>query len=847
MRNIWNDLRFALRQLRRNPGFAITAVLTLALGIGANTAIFSLLDQALLRALPVRDPSSLVIMRCSNSAWSGSIMMNSGGAINDYFSYPQYLELRDHGHDFSGVVATSGASVGFKRGKENSQFALAELVSGNYFETLGVLPALGRTLMASDDGAPGANPVAVLSYRFWKNKLGGDPSVVGSTVEISGQPFKIVGVSAPHFDSAAWGQQTAIFVPISMLQQTVPQASGRFQDHSTRWLNIFARLQPGVSIKQAFYDNAPLWHAFRQNDLRLLGINNPRMRTSFLSATLELHPGARGFNFNRSALETPFLAIMAMALLVLLIASVNVASLLMVRSAGRAREFSLRAALGASASRIVSQLLLEGVLIGLFGGTVGVLFAPFALRVLVSRLSDQDGNSAFSASIDPQVLVFTFLVAVAVSLLFSLAPALQYRRPNLTSTLRESAGTGGSALLRLRRAVVCLQIGLSVVLLVGAGLFIRTMQQLRSIDFGFNTTHLVMFNTNPQLSGFSAGETPAIQQRVLDGLTSVPGVLSVAASDDSTLTDNGNNYGISVSRYQPPADDDYQSQITTATPNYLSTLQIPLIAGRGITETDTPATQRVALVNQTFVRHYCNGNIPSCIGRSIGLSRRSSSLAKDQLQIVGVFRDYRNKTVSGEIPSTVLRALKQVAPADTSDGGQLYFYLRTALPPADTFSTIAQAMHRIDPALAYGNMISMDQQIDADLQNQSIIELLAISFGALATILAGVGLYGVLAYSTSQRTREIGIRMALGSTRVAVSLLVLRDVLRLAAFGIVVAVPVAYGLSILVQSQLYGVNAANPAILLSVVTIIAFVALISAVFPARRAASISPTEALRIE
>jgi putative ABC transport system permease protein len=845
MRNIWNDLRFALRQLRRNPGFAITAVLTLALGIGANTAIFSLLDQALLRALPVRDPGSLVILRDSTTAWSGSIMTN-GGELNDYFSYPQYLALRDQGHDFSGLVATSTTPVGFKRGKENTQFATTELVSGNYFQTLGVPAVLGRTLLPSDDGAPGANPVAVLSYSFWRNKLGGDPSITGSTVTVSGHPFTVIGVAAPHFESAIWGQKTDLFEPISMVDQTVPQAGNRFPDHSSKWLNILGRLRPGVTISQANIDNAPLWHAFRQNDARLLGIHNARTQQRFLNSNLEFHPGARGFNFNRSALETPFLAVMAMAALVLLIAAVNVASLLMVRSAGRAREFSLRAALGASASRIVSQLLLEGVLIGLFGGTVGVLFAPFALRVLVSRLSDPAGNSAFTTSIDPQVLLFTFLVAVAVSLLFSLVPALQYRRPNLTSTLRESTGTGGSALLRLRRVVVCLQIGLSVVLLVVAGLFIRTMQQLRSIDFGFNTTHLVMFNTDPQLSGYSAAATPAVQQRVLDGLAPVPGILSVAASDGSALTDNGSDYGITVSRYQPPANDSYSSQVTTATPNYLSTMQIPLIAGRGLAETDTPNTPRVALVNQTFVNHYCHGDIAACIGRSIGLSRRSNM--KDALQVVGVFRDYRSRSVTGEIPSTVMRALKQTTVADMTGRGQLFFYLRTALPPAATFSTIGQAMHRIDPALGYGTpLVSMDQQIDIDLQNQSMIELLAISFGALATILAGVGLYGVLAYSTSQRTREIGIRMALGSTRAAVSLLVLKDVFRLAALGVLVAVPVAYGLSILIQSQLYGVNAANPAILLSVVGIIAFVALLSAVFPARRAASISPTEALRIE
>jgi putative ABC transport system permease protein len=835
--NIWKDLRYAVRQLRRNPGFALTAILTLALGIGANTAIFSLLDQALLRALPVSDPASLVVFRDTGTFWNGSISM-SGGDQADYFSYPQYLALRDQGHDLAGLLATSTSQVGFTRNGV-AQFVNAEVVSGNYFQLLGVEPALGRLLLASDDTQPGANPVAVLSYDFWRSKLGSDPSVVGSNVTVSGHTFQIIGVSAPRFTSAVWGQSTGIFIPMSMLEEAIPQAGNRFTDHHYRWLSILGRLKPGISIAQATADNAPLWHAFRENDAVLLGSTSANFRKNFLSSQLQILPGSRGFNFNRSSLEKPFLAVMAMAVLVLLIASVNVASLLMVRSAGRMREFSLRAALGASPGRVVSQLLLEGTVIGLSGGAVGVLLAPFALRVLIGRLADQDGQTTFVDTIDHRVLLFNFGVAVAVSLLFSLLPALQSRRPNLTSTLRESTGTGASGLQLLRRIVVCLQIGLSVVLLVGAGLFIRTMQQLRAVDVGFNTTHLLTFNIDPERSGYTSDQTPIVQQRILDGLATIPGIKAVAAGDDQALVQSGSFFGISVTGYQKPPDESYQVQGTTVTPNYMTTMQIPLIAGRAFTEDDNKDHPSVALVNQEFVRHYCGGVLYSCIGRRINYGKGDSAV---EMEIVGVFRNYRNRGIKTDIPATFFRPLKQNPQASS-----INLYLRTTLDPRQAIGSVINQMHRLDPNLAVGTILTMDQQIDIDLQNERIITLLAISFGALATILAGVGLYGVLAYSTTQRTREIGIRMALGSSRTAVSALILRDVLGLAALGVVIAVPVAYGLSIIIRSELFGVSAADPAILLAVVAIIAVVAFLSGFFPARRAASVSPTEALRTE
>ena len=837
MHNAWHDLRFALRQLRRNPGFAVTAILTLALGIGANTAIFSLLDQALLRSLPVHDPASLVVLQNTGS-WSGSISM-SGGDQKSYFSFPNFSELRDHGHDFTGLAAMVSNNVGFSR-NGTAQFANAEAVSGSYFETVGVLPALGRILQPSDDAQPGASPVAVVSYSFWRDKLGSDPSAVGSTLSISGHPFQIVGVSAPGFHSAVWGQDTGIWVPISMTAEAMPENKYPYTDHQARWLSIIGRLKPGIGAAQAATDNAPLWHALRASDMSLLGTRSARFTKGFMDSKLLIQSGARGFSFNRDSLQKPFLAVMAMAVLVLLIASVNVASLLMVRAAGRVREFSLRAALGASSSRVLSQLLLEGVLIGIGGGFVGVLLAPFAIRLLISRLADQSGQSPYTADLDHRVLLFNFAVAIAVSLCFSLVPARQLRRPDLTSTLRESTGTGAGGLLLLRRLVVCLQIGLSVILLVGAGLFIRTMQQLRAVDVGFQTSHLLSFNIDPQLAGYSVAQTPVVEQRVLDGLNSVPGIQSVSASDDQVLSPQGNRYGIEVSGYQRPVDDDYQVQNSVVTPDFLNSMKIPILAGRDLSATDTLDHPGATVVNEVFVKHFCNGSNVSCLGRHIGYGATNPS--KIDMEIVGIFRDFRVDGIRGEIPAGILRPLKQ-----TPATSQLFLYLRTALPPAQAIQEVQNAMRHIDPSLPVGTFTTMDQQIDIDLQNDRMITLLAIAFGVLATILAGVGLYGVLAYSTAQRTREIGIRMALGSTRLAVSSLILTDVLRLAALGALVAIPVAWALSILVRSQLFGVSAADPAILLAVVGVIAVVAFIAAVVPARRAANTSPMRALRVD
>lgn len=841
--HLQQDLIYALRQLRRNPGFALIAVLTLALGIGANTAIFSLLDQALLRSLPVEHPEQLVILEGTGKAWEGH-SSSYGGDTEAYFSYPMYRDLLAQGqaHGLQGLIATSHAYLDLTV-HNASQVAESEIVSGNYFTLLGTRAYKGRLLAPSDDTVPGANPVAVASFNFWQNHLGADASLVGQTVSINGHPFQLVGIAAPGFHSAVWGETPALFVPMSMLDQALPGKGSRLTDHKDRWMNILGRLAPGQTAAQAQAALAPVWHALRAEELKALGSRSPRFVNEFLTnSRLLVLPGSRGFSYQRDGLKTPLLVVMAMALLVLLIASVNVGSLLLVRSAGRVREFSLRSALGANQARILAQLLLEGLLIGIFGGCVGLLIAPVALRALVHQLSGGDNSGAFTAALDGRVLFFNFAVAIAVSLVFSLAPALQLRRPDLTTAMRGSNASSSGSMLSLRRVIVCLQIGLSVILLAASGLFVRTMQKLRAVDVGFNATHLVSFSFAPQLAGYTLDRVPALAQRVEETFVAQPGVQGVAATSAPEFAGDSHGGNISIQGYTPGPEEEMDVQKTWLNPGFFAAMQVPLVAGRNFTADDNATHPHVAIVNEGLAKRYF-GSAQNAIGKRI--MDGSSNKPVFDTEIVGVVPDFKQSGIRDAVEPTVFQPLQQ-PPAKRSPE-QVFFYLRTAQPPAQVIATVRRVMQQLDPALALDNLRTLDEQIDENLSNDRLTELLAISFGLLATLLAGIGLYGVLAYVTAQRTREIGVRIALGSSRLAISRIVLSDVLKLAGISLLVAVPCALGLARLLRSQLFGVDASDPVTYLAVVALIALVAIVSALVPVHRAATVNPTEALRNE
>ncbi len=841
MQNILNDLRYALRQLRRAPIFTLTAVLTLALGVGANTAVFSLLDQALLRALPVREPQQLVYLQGTGDAWQGH-SSSHGGGVASYFSYPMYLDLRDKDEAFEALVGTTKATVDLTR-NGTSELAEAELVTGNYFTTLGVRPAMGRVFTQAEDQQKDAAPVIVVSFNYWRAHMNSDPSVVGQTISLNNHPFRIIGVSAAGFRSAVWGESPAMFVPMAMIDQVIPGQGKRLTDHTDRWMNIIGRLKEGITTQQAQAMSAPLWHALRADELRAFGTKSKRFTDEFLTnSRLLVQPAARGFSYNREDYQTPLIVVMAMAGLVLLIAAVNVASLLLVRAASRAREFSLRYALGARAPRIVRQLLLEGLLIGVGGGAAGMMLAPAAIRVLARRLGSEDGSGPFGSGIDVRLLLFNFAIAIAVSVFFSLAPAVQALRPDLAGALRTQLSTGSSGSIGFRRFVVGAQISLSLLLLVGAGLFVRTMQQLRSYDVGFRTDHLIGFGLAPRLAGYDPLRIPVMRQRVLESLRAIAGAESVGAANSPQLANQSHGGNVTFASYKPAPDEDINIDKTNISPGFFSTLGAPLLVGRDITAEDTADHPKVAVVNERLAKKYF-GSARNAIGQRV--ADGSSSKPVFDMEIVGVVADFHHTDIRDPVRPAFFQPLEQATGSDVSRA--LYFYIRTNLPPATISASIRRAVADIDPLLAIDDLRTMDQQIEENLANERLIELLAITFGVLATLLAGIGLYGVVAYTTGQRTKEIGIRIALGSTRWSISRLIFSDVLRMAGIGVMVAIPAALLLGRLLRSQLFGVTPADPFVLSAAIVLIALVAVIAAMLPARRAAAVEPSVVLRAE
>jgi predicted permease len=814
--------------------FSLVAVITLALGIGANTAIFTLLDQALIRSLPVSHPEQLVRLRYTGE--SPGHTNTYGGDDNDYFSYPMYRDLRDKNSVFSGLLANDEQTVGVQW-NNRSELTEAELVSGNYFQVLGLQPAMGRLLLPSDDLVK-SGPVVVLSFNDWKTKLGSDPGVIGQTLLINAHPFSIVGVASPQFHSIVAGERPGIFVPASAKNIVTP----RWQDLENReshWLTIIGRLRPDVSRIQAQAGLEPLWHALRAEELKQFGYHTQRTRSLFLDESrIQLLDSARGFSPLRDQLGPPLLIVMGMVGLLVLMTCINVSSLLLVRAAGRVREMSVRYAMGAGRWQIVRQLLVEGLLLGLLGGALAVAIAPAISSALVRMVfTDPSTEIPLATTPDMRVLIFNFAVAFAVSILFSLAPALRFLRPDLVSSLKQQTATAAGSSLRFRRISVGVQIAVSLLLLTGAGLFVRTLHNLRSVDVGFVTDHMVTFGLNPRLAGYQSEQLQPLNRRVLEALAALPGVRAAAATDDPDLANDDETGNVTVSGYKAAEGEDMQAEEPWVTPTYFSTLQVPLLAGRAFNNQDVVGKPNVAIVNASFAKHYF-GSPQSAIGRVLEFgSERDSKL---DTEIVGVVGDTKHHAVRDPARRTVYRPLLQ-----SPQLNGINYMVRTWQAPQPAQTNIRAAMQQLDSRLALDNLRTVDDQVSDSLSNERLIALLSVSFGLLAVLLAAIGLYGVLAYSTAQRTREIGIRMAMGAQRTSVVRLVLQDVLWIAGISIVATLPISLLLGRMLRSELYGVSAGDPWTLIMGTLLMAMVALVSALVPARRAASIDPMQALR--
>jgi putative ABC transport system permease protein len=840
MNSTFQDIRYALRQLRKSPGFTITVVLTLALGIGANAAIFTMFDQVLLRMLPVEKPKELVRFFWTGG-FSGS-MSSFGGDSNNYFSYPMYKDLRDQSQVFEGILAADRASVGVSWHNQ-AESKDAEVVSGNYFQLLGLKPAAGRLLNQQDDTAKNANPVVVLSYNYWKAHFGGSRDVVGQTVLINGHTFTILGVAPQNFDSAIGGYKPGLFIPVSMVEFAMPWRAplDDLKNHQSAWLTLVARLKPGVTNTQAQASLAPLWHSLRTYEFTLYKSKSERFRKNFIdNSHLEVLDDSKGFSPNRMDLEKPLVILMSMAGLLVAMCAINVATLLLLRASARAREMSMRYALGARRGRIVSQLLIEGGILGMTGSAAGLCVAPVVARVLVRIMTNADpGSEPFSTTVDVRVLVFTLGLSILATLLFSIAPVFHFIRPDLAGTLRQNTGTASKNSQQFRKLAVGVQIALSVMLLGGAGLFVRTLDNLRQQQVGYEIGHLVTFSLDPTSSGYGEDRTPQIVSGALEALGRVPGVSSVAATTDPELAGDTETSNYSIQGYKPGEEEHMNFEEPRITPGYFATLHQPLLAGREFTVADAKGQPSVAVVNVAFAKRFF-GSPQNAIGRQI--AEGGGDDIKYDTTIVGVAGNIRHTDLRTELgPAVYQPYLQQKHPTG------VIMYLRAVQPPETLLPAVRRTIHQLDPTLVVDGLRTMEAQVDRSASGERALALLAISFSALALVLAAVGLYGVLAYSTEQRTREIGVRLALGAQRSSVVGLVLRETLLIAVVATGIALPSTIALARLFRSQLYGVTFADPMTLVSAVGFTAVMVALAAALPARRAAAVEPMRALRTE
>lgn len=840
MNALLQDARYALRQLRKSPGFAVTVVVTLALGIGANAAIFTLFDQALLRMLPVQKPRELV-----RFYWTGAFrgsMSSFGGDSNNYFSYPMYKDLRDRNQVFQGILAADKANVGIAWHNE-AEDRDAEIVSGNYFQLLGVRPAAGRLLTPQDDTQKDANPVCVLSYAYWRSRFAGSSDIVGQTILLNGHSFTVLGVTPIGFDSAIGGYKPVVFVPLSMEADAIPwrRPLDDLNNHQSVWLTLVARLKPDVSAAQAQASLAPLWRSLRTEELAGYKDSSPRFRSQFVDGSkLTVLDDSKGFSPGREDIKTPLMILMSMAGLLVAMCCINVATLLLLRTLARAREMSMRYALGAARRRIVAQLLVEGGILGAAGAALGIAVAPALSAALVRLLTNADpGAEPYSSSIDAHALLFTLALAVIATLLFSIAPVLHYLRPNVAATLRQSTGTASAGSQRFRKAAVGVQIALTVLLLGGAGLFVRTLDQLRNQNVGFATDHLLTFTLDPSNSGYGQDKMIGIVGDSIQSLRRIPGAISVSATTDPEFGGDTETSNYSIQGYTPGEDERMNFEEPFVMPGYFATLHQPLLVGREFNDGDAKGQPKVVVINAAFAKRFF-GSPQKAIGRL--LMKGASNHPKFDITIVGVVGDIHHTDLRTPLgPAVYEPYLQDEHPFGVS------IYMRTTQDPKTAETAVRSVMRQLDPTLVVDGLRTMDEQVERSASDERALAILAIGFSLLAIVLGAVGLYGVLAYSAEHRTREIGVRLALGAGRGHVVMLVLREMLVIAAIATAVALPGTVAIARLFRSQLYGVSTWDPITLACAVALTAVMVLLAAALPARRAAAVQPMQALRTE
>ena len=828
------NLTLAARMLLKTPFVTAIAVLSLALGIGANAAIFSMFDQLLWHPLPVREPSRLVNLSAPGPM-PGSNSCNQSGECTEVFSYAMFRDLEKANTPFTGIAAhrITNFSLGVRNEPMTGDGAM---VSGSYFPVLGLNPAAGRLLTPADDDVPGAHFVAVIGYRFWNDKFGKDPGTVGQSIIVNGKSFQIVGVAPEGFDGTTAGARPLIYVPISMRGEL--QRFTKWEDRRNYWIYLFARLKPGLSIEQAATAANAAYHPIITDvEAPLQKEMSDKTMESFKAKKLVLAKGSRGQSSIHREAKTPIILLFSVTGVVLLIACANIANLLLARGASRSTEMGVRLALGATRRHLMVQLLTESVMLALVGGIASLLVASWTLGVISALLPPQAAETmAFTVS--GPVIVFAAVLSVATGLVFGLFPALHSTRDDLISTIRAGAGqiAGGRSAARFRASLVTAQIALSMGLLIMSALFLRSLVNVSRVDLGLTVDGISTFQIVPQRAGYDSARSAVLFDRVEQELSGLAGVTSVTEAMVPLLS--GDNWGerVHVQGYQCGPDIDCGSRFNEVGADYFKTFGVKLIAGREFTPSDRLGSQRVTIVNEEFAKKFKLGN--DAVGKFIGDGDNDSL----NIQIVGLVRNVKYSQVKDSVPPVYYSAWRQDPRA-----GSLYFYVQSSLPPEQFLGTLRSTMKNIDPNLPVEELKTMAQQVRENVFLDRMISILSSAFALLATLLAGIGLYGVLSYSVAQRTREIGVRMALGADGARVRRLVMRQVLWMLLIGGVIGITASIGLGKAARSMLFQLEGQDPTSMAIAVVLLACVALAAGFIPARRAALVDPMHALRYD
>lgn len=840
MESLFNDIRYGIRNLVKRPGFTGVAVITLALGIGANTAIFTLLNAVTFKQLPVTRPDELVFFNGSSD--EGTSTGDPYVGAWPRFSYASYQYFLAHDQSYQSLSAfrngESRVSVTEVANKTaESQRASTHLVSGNFFNVLGVKAFLGRALTPDDD-RPGAPPVAVISYGYWQKEWNSDPRIVNKEVLLNGKSFTIVGVTPPEFFGIRVRRSPDLWVPL-VFQPQIELRESYFQDPRVFWLNFVGRLKPGVQIEQARASANLSLHQFLLEQAGSQPTED--YRQSMANSHIDLAPGARGISGLRIVYAKALQMLMVIVAAVLLIACANVGNLMLSRAAARKAEISLRLALGASRYRIIRQLLTESFLLAAFGGVCGILLAQWGVKILVALVAK---TSPLDVQPDVPVLIFTVAVSMFAGIVFGLVPALRASKTDLTSAIKEKSARAGRRRGRfgLASTLVVAQVGLSMVLLAGAGLFARSLIKLQEADVGFNRDNVLLLSLDTRLAGYKPSQLSALYRQVIERLKELPGVQSATIATYSPISGHGRNSTVTVRGYTPRPDEDRNVNDYLIGPDYAKTLGVPLLLGREFDIRDAPASPKVAVVNQSFASSFFPGENP--IGKRFFFGDEDDPERGEDLEIVGVVGDVRYDSAKEAPGRTAYRPILQVQDSDAYNSN---IEIRTLGDAASLTPAARGVLKQIDPKLPVFDVTTLRQQLSGALQRETLVAELVSFFGLLALLLACIGLYGVMAHGVVRRTKEIGIRMALGAERSGIVWMVMRETILLVLAGIAIGLPVALGAARLISAQLFGLSPADPFSLIVSALVLVGVASIAGFLPARRAAKVNPLTALRYE